>query len=290
MNNNFFEKLEDYLKNVNAKDEKELEAKVQEFVNKYNSEDFDYELTPLECAYQVLDKAEKAKSKKTALKYAKEAYEISHDCLDAILLQVSLEDNPFTKWTLLDNGLECERKRLEKEGYFKKDKIGDFYGYFETRPYIRGLCFKIDLLILEGKIKQARDLCKEVLKLNDNDNTGRRYVLLAIYAYLEEEEESLKLLKKYPEESFTILFTLAILYYKLGKDEKTQDYLKKANKANPNLLKFFKGTMKDNPKILEGFYKPGDSSEINMYFQEYCFLLATVPELDIYAREVLKNK
>ena len=37
----------------------------------------------------------------------------------------------------------------------------------------------------DGKLKKARSVCKEILKLNNNDNTGARYLLMAIYATLE---------------------------------------------------------------------------------------------------------
>lgn len=145
------------------------------------------------------------------------------DCFDAILFQAHLEDNPLKRWKLLDEGLEYEKERLEDERYFEKDNIGFFYEIFETRPYIRGLYAKADYLLLDGKMKQARDVCKEILRLNNNDNTGARYLLMAIYAYLEEEKEMLKLYKKYPEEALGILFPLFILYYKLVNDKKLKN-------------------------------------------------------------------
>ena len=120
---------------------------------------------------------------------------------------------------MLNEGLEFEKDRLEEEGYFEKDNIGHFYGIFETRPYIRGLYRKADYLIADGKAKQARDVCLEILRLNNNDNTGARYLLMAIYAYLEDEKEMLKLYKKYPEEALEMLFPQFALYYKLGKDK-----------------------------------------------------------------------
>ena len=119
--------------------------------------------------------------------------------------------------------MEYEKERLEDERYFEKDNIGFFYEIFETRPYIRGLYAKADYLLLDGKMKQARDVCKEILRLNNNDNTGARYLLMAIYAYLEEEKEMLKLYKKYPEEALGILFPLFILYYKLVNDKKLKN-------------------------------------------------------------------
>ena len=212
------------------------------------------------------------------------------DCFDAILFQVHLENNPLKRWKLLEEGLEFEKDRLEDEEYFQKDNIGHFYGIFETRPYIRGLYAKADYLILDGKIKQARDVCKEILRLNENDNTGSRYLLMAIYAYLEEENDMLKLYKKYPEEDLEMLFPLFILYYKQGNDKKAQEYLDRINKANPNFIKFFKGTMKENEEIPYRYYAKGDASEVIMYFNQYDFLVDTIPTIDYYILENSKKK
>lgn len=212
------------------------------------------------------------------------------DCFDAILFQVHLEDNPRKRMVLLEEGLEFEKDRLEDEEYFKKDNKGHFYGIFETRPYIRGLFAKADYLILDCKIKQARDVCKEILKLNENDNTGARYLLMAIYAFLEEENDMLKLYKKYPEENLEMLFPLFILYYKQGDDKKAKEYLDRINKANPDFIKFFKGAMKENTKVPDGYYSKGDSSEVIMYFRQYDFLVGTIPTIDYYILENSKKK
>ena len=278
MNNKLNNMINDFLANTDAKDENELNEKLQEFIKKYNAGEIDYENTILDEAYELLEKAENTKSKAQAIKYAKEAYETCPDCFDAILFQVHLEDNPLKRWKLLD------------EGYFEKDNVGHFYGIFETRPYIRGLYAKADYLILDGKIKQARDVCKEILRLNENDNTGARYLLMAIYAYFEEENDMLKLYKKYPEENLEMLFPLFILYYKQGNDKKAKEYLDRINKANPHFIKFFKGTMKENTDIPYRHYAKGDSSEVIMYFREYDFLVETIPTINYYILENSKNK
>lgn len=193
---------------------------------------------------------------------------------------------------LLDDGLEFERKRLEKEGYFTKENIGMFYGLFETRPYIRGLYNKAINLTMDGKIKQALSLCKEILKLNESDNTGVRYLLMAIYAYFEEEKEIIKLYKKYPEEQLEMLFPLFALYYKQGNDKLANEYLDKINKANPSFLKFFKGIISKNDEddALVGYYIKGGSSEVIMYFSNYRFLINTIPNINYYILENSKKK
>ena len=171
-------------------------------------------------------------------------------------------------------------------GYFDKDNIGHFYGIFETRPYIRGLYSKANYLIIEGKITQAKEVCKEILRLNENDNTGARYLLMAIYAYLEDEKEMLKLYDKYPEENLEMLFPLFALYYKLGDNEKANKYLEIINRENSHFIKFFKGNIEVNEKVPEGYYSMGDSSEVLMYFKQFIFLVMTMPYLNEY---VLKN-
>lgn len=290
MDNKFNNMINEFLANTDAKDEDELNEKLQEFIKKYNAGEIEYENTILDDAYELLEKAENAKSKTQAIKYAKEAYEICPDCFDAILFQVHLEDNPLKRWKLLDEGLEFEKYRLEEEGYFEKDNIGHFYGIFETRPYIRGLYAKADYLILDGKIKQARDICKEILRLNKNDNMGSRYLLMAIYAYFEEENDMIKLYKKYPEEDLEMLFPLFILYYKLGNDKKAKEYLDRINKVNQHFIKFFKGTMKENTDIPYRHYAKGDSSEVIMYFREYDFLVETISTINYYILENNKKK
>ncbi len=290
MNNKFNNIINDFCANTDAKDEKELNEKLQELIQKYNAGEVEYENTILDDVYELLEKAENAKSKKQAIKYAKEAYDMCPDCFDAILFQVHLEDNPLKRWRLLEDGLEHEKDRLEDEEYFKKDNIGHFYGIFETRPYIKGLFIKAELLIMDGKIKQSRDICKEILRLNENDNIGARYLLMAIYAYLEEEKDMLKIFNKYREENLEMLFPLFVLYYKQGNDDKAKEYLDRINKANSHFIKFFKGTIKEDKDIPEGYYSKGDSSEVLMYFRNYAFLIETLCTLDYYILENSKKK
>lgn len=206
---------------------------------------------------------------------AKEAYKMCSACFAAVLFQADLEENSIKREKILNEGLDFEKDRLEKEGYFEKDNIGHFYGIFETRPYIRGLYRKADYLIENGKVKQARDICMEILRLNNNDNTGARYLLMAIYAYLEEALE--------------MLFPQFVLYYKLGKDKEAKELLERINKANPHFIKFFKGTIKLNEDVPARYYRKGDSSEVIMYFEQYDFLVLTIPNIHEFILENSKK-
>ena len=290
MDNKFNNMINEFLANTDAKDEKELNEKLQEFIKMYNNGEIEYENTPLDDAYEILEEAQNAKTEKEAIKLAKKAYEKSRECFDAILFQCDLEENGIKRMKLLDDGLEFEKSRLTKEKYFDKENIGHFYGIFETRPYIRGLVNKAEYLLEEGKISQAENVCREVLRLNENDNMGARYLLMAIYATLEKENDMLKLYKKYPEEDLEMMFPLFALYYKLGNDKKAKEYLNRVDKCNSNFVKFFNGTIKESKNVSSGYYSRGDSSEIFMYLNRYDYLLITMPKLHEYVIENLMKK
>jgi hypothetical protein len=289
MNNKLNNMLEEFFKNNNVDNIDDANKKLQEFIQMYNNGEIEYENRPLDDAYEILEEAQSAKSKKEAIKLAKKAYEKSSECFDAILFQCDLEENGKKRMKLLDDGLDFEKNRLMKEKYFDKENIGQFYGMFETRPYIRGLVIKIEYLLEDGKLRQAANLCKEVLRLNENDNLGARYLLMAIYAALEEEKEMLSLYKKYPEEDLEMLFPLFAIYYKSGNDKKALEYLKRVDKCNSNFVKYFDGSIKQSEKVNPGYYSRGDSSEIFMYFSRYDYLLITMPRLHEYVIENLKK-
>ena len=291
MDNKFNNMLQEFLKNNNVENIDEANEKLQEFIKMYNNGEIEYENTPLDDAYEILEEAQNARNEKEAIKLAKKAYEKSPECFDAILFQCDLEENGIKRMKLLEGGLEVEKNRLIKEKYFDKENIGHFYGIFETRPYIRGLVVKAEYLLEEGKLRQAESICKEVLRLNENDNMGARYLLMAIFATLEEENDMLKLYKKYPEEDLEMLFPLFAIYYKSGNDKKALEYLKKIDKCNSNFVKYFNGTIKESGKVKPGYYSRGDSSEIFMYLERYGYLLITMPRLHEYVIEnLMKNK
>lgn len=285
MDNKLNNMLNNFFENVGDCSEEELNEKLQEFIEKYNNNEIEYESTNLDKAYELLEKAQNARSKKQALKLAKEAYETYPECFDAVIFLADLEEDEQKKVEILENGLIKEKERLEKEGYFEKDNIGHFYGIFETRPYIRGLNAKAIFLVTDGKLKQARDVCKEILRLNEHDNIGARYLLMAIYATLEDEKECLSLYKKYDEESFSMVFPLFVLYYKLGDDKKANDYLSKVNKLNKHLVEFFNGTMKEDKDVTPGYYERGGTSELMEYFGTYLFLIMSTSSIGKYIIE-----
>lgn len=103
---------------------------------------------------------------------------------------------------------------------------------------------------------------------------------MALLACLEEESEMLKFYKKYPEESLEMLFPLFALYYKMGNDKKAKSYLNKINKVNKYFIKYFNDTLEQAYDAPKGYYLLGKPSEIFMYFNNYEFLINTIPAID----------
>ena len=289
MDNKINNMIKEFLENTDAKNEEELNEALGKFFEQYNNGKIEYENTPLDEAYELLEEAENAKTIKDAKRLAKKAFETSDACFDAKLFLADIEENSLKSNKILDEGLEFEKKRLEKEGYFDKENIGRFYGIFETRPYIRGLYTKASNLCNDGKYKRAIEVCKEILKLNENDNTGSRYLLMALYAIIEDEKFMLDLYKKYKENNLEMLFPMFVLYYKKEDDVKARKYLDMINKGNKHFIKFFKGNMKLEEDIMPGYYSRGNASEVFMYMREYFFLICTLCNINDYIIENSKQ-
>lgn len=286
MDNKLNNLLNEFFSKANPKDEKEANQLLQEFIKNYNEGNIEYEETPLDKANEILEKAHNAKSKKQALKLAKQAFEESDECFDAIIFQSNLEEDSLLRDKILEDGLAYEKKRLEKNDFFKEDNIGHFFGIFETRPYIRGLYNKAHNLAEDGKIKKAIDVCKEILRLNKNDNTGTRYLLAALYAYIEDEEELKSLYKRYTEENLEMLIPFFALYYKQENYKKAKEYLNRINKANIYFVEFYKGSLEEFDPGES--YVRGEESEVMLYIRDYTFLLLSMPNLRNFVLKYFK--
>lgn len=288
MNNKMHEMLQKVIKEADEKN-MDIQEAIQKFTAKYNMGLLDdIPNTPKDDAYELLDKAYEANTKSKAKKYAKKALEVCPDLFDAKLFLIDMEDNFSKKETMLNEALKEEKEKLTDEDFFEKDCIGHFYGIFETRPYIRGLCSKAMLQTHMGKMKLAIKTSEEIIRLNESDNTGTRYMLMALYAYLEDEKNLLKLYKKYDEEySMEMIIPLMVYYYKQDDIKNAKRYLKIVEELNPNFIKFYTGKMEEDDDFIKGYYRSGSPSEVISYFNNYGFLLLAVPTLKDF---IEKNK
>lgn len=146
------------------------------------------------------------------------------------------------------NNVERTLERIEEVQKKVEDELteldlwkhkGEFWLYLETRPYMSILKLKVDIYNMSGKIEESIKLCNRIIELNNKDNLGIRYILMSNYAYTGNLKNALKLYEKYPEDSTSILFSFAYLYFTLGKEQEALGYLIKLNRANEHILNLF---------------------------------------------------
>src|SRR3954453_5282960 len=139
-------------------------------------------------------------------------------------------------------GVEAGELALGPEGF--KEYAGHFWGFLQTRPYMRARAGLAAALMKLGDVESAVAHYRDMLRLNPNDNQGIRY-LLAAHLLRQGDEAALKeLLTSYEDEgSATWLYTQALLAFR-------QDG------ASPQAVKLVKEALASNehvPAILEHF-------------------------------------
>lgn len=136
----------------------------------------------------------------------------------------------------------------------------------------------VNLLITQGRYRHAICEAEELIRLNENDNLGVRYILMALYSYFEDEYEAKILFDKYPEDSAFMLLPLIALYYKMENDKKMKSYIRKLKNKNPQLQEALEMFMDDADEdemeeILHApMYRPFSVEEVVLAFSEAMFL------------------
>lgn len=237
--------LQEFMDQFKDLSEEEARGKVDEFLKQYN--DKLAAVDPVEKdQWYYLDLAMEAEDVKVARKNAQKALTIDPYCTDAELLLIDLMDiTPEEAKKRFEKLIKKTEKHLEEEGYFAEENIGSFYMMHETRPYIRALGTYMDDLIGLGKFRAAIRAGLNIIRLNENDNLGIRYDLMALYAFMEDVSSAEALLAAYEEESAGMLFPLILLYYKMDDYTKARKYLKLLAGKNPDLKKLMMEELTD---------------------------------------------
>lgn len=218
----------------------------------------------LDRAKMVYYKACDAPTTAKRIALAKKAIGISPLCADAFVLLAEHEERASeAQLALYKTALEAGRKSL---GDSYEDLEGEFWGFIETRPFMRA---KLGLAICLWE-RNARDGAlrhlREMLALNHNDNQGVRSILVA---YLLEEglhDEAAALLKTFKDDkSANFGFSRSLLSFRLyGDSAKSRKALGAAIAQNEHVRPYIIGEKK-LPKTLPPFYSRGDDSEAVHY-------------------------
>lgn len=249
-----------------------------------------------EDAYDYLEMAEAASNSKEALKYAKKALQLEPENWDAasMVAQISAK-TPEALLDKLEKIIAQANDVMKRDGWFSEEYIGSFWGFHETRPYMRLRNIYIEMLIVCSMFKKAVEECEDLIRLNENDNLGIRYTLMHLYAYFEDEKSALELYKKYEkEQSSMFILPLSMLYYKLGDLKTSARYLKILNEKNKDTQKFFTAFIQGNAEeILDEVpsfgYQPFTIQELAVEMEENHYMFALMASYFAWGAKKLKN-
>ncbi|WP_269931017.1 tetratricopeptide repeat protein [Aminobacter sp. HY435] len=207
-----------------------------------------------------------APSKRRAL--AEKALAISPLCADAwgILAQLSEAGS--------DDELEYWRRAVEAGksalGDSFEEMVGEFWGWMETRPYMRARQGLARALWQRGLRDEATDHLKDMLRLNPNDNQGVRYALIAHLAETDDHKAITDLRDAYPEEDMAMwAWPLALAAFRRSGDAaESRKALDDAMASNAHVPAYLLGRKK-LPKRQPVYYGYGDQNEAVLYVVEF---------------------
>jgi tetratricopeptide (TPR) repeat protein len=218
----------------------------------------------LDKAKEIFYKACEAPGKKRRIALAKKAIEISPLCADAYVLLAEHEARASdVQLALYRQALEGGRKAIGDEF---DELTGEFWGWLETRPFMRAKLGLAICLWERNEREEALKHLREMLHLNPNDNQGVRSILAAYLLESSLHAELAALLKAYKDDTSTNLsFSRALLLFRLhGDSAKSRKALAAAVKQNKHVRLYVTGE-KALPKSLPPFYSWGDDSEAVHY-------------------------
>ncbi len=225
--------------------------------------------TPLEQAQDLMYDAWEAPTRERGLGLARKALALSQDCADAYAFLAEDEDVTVEEaCELYAQGMAAGHRALGVE--FFRTHTGDFWGFVETRPYMRARCGLAQCLWDLGENEQAVEHYRAMLELNPNDNQGVRYLLLACLLDLDRDVDSQRLLDAFPDDgSAAWPYARALLAFRgEGDTEQARAGLTEAINLNPHVPYYLlRRVMVSDP--VPNFLSIGEESEALVYASEY---------------------
>ncbi len=221
------------------------------------------ELDALAEAQDLVYDAWEESTAKRRLALAGKALEISPLCADALSLMAGhAPPGSEERLQLLHRAVDAGRSAL---GSSFEELEGRFWGYLETRPYMRARHDLAMELWRRGRRDEAIDHLQDMLRLNPNDNQGSRYALLAWLAETDRHAEIAALEEAYSERMAMWLWPLVLAAYRrTGDSTETRLALVEAVRSNRHVAPLLLG-WKRLPASLPDFYGIGDVNEAVLY-------------------------
>jgi hypothetical protein len=215
-----------------------------------------------------VDEAFEETSPRRQVMLARRAIEISADCADAYVL---LADNAPTRAesiSLYEQAVAAGERAIGDDRF--KEYAGRFWGFLETRPYMRAREGLADCLWEEGRKQEAAEHCRAMLRLNPNDNQGMRYRLVSMLLHLGLYDELEQLLKKYEDDaSAEWAYTRALLAFRLeGDTVRAREFLAQATDVNAH-VPLYLARVKPIPRVMPDYITFGGEDEAIGYCAQF---------------------
>lgn len=220
-------------------------------------------------AQDVMYDAWERTTSRSRVALARKALGISPLCADAYNLLAEEVGSVEEARDLYAKAVEAGELALGPKGF--KEYAGHFWGFLETRPYMRARAGLAGTLLQLGDEDTAISHYRDMLKLNPNDNQGIRYVLAARLLRRGEEAGLKELLAAYEDEGSAYwLYTRALLAFREGggDDKQAVTLVKDAWSANEHVPAILAGT---KPPVFgdSGYVTVGGPDEATYYFTEF---------------------
>lgn len=200
-------------------------------------------------------------AKRVAL--AKKALALAPHCADAWVLLAQAAATAQEACALYQKGVEAGAAALGKDDF--EDYTGHFWGFLETRPYMRARAGLAETLWTLGRHEEAIGHLQAMLELNPGDNQGLRYVLASHLLTLDDVPALQVLLDQHDDGGALWLYTQALVAFKMGADNAAQ-LAKEAFEANRYVPAVLAG--KKAPVPVGPFMSSGGEDEAAYYVAE----------------------
>jgi len=167
-------------------------------------------------AQDVMYEAWERTTSRSRIALARKALGISPLCADAYVLLAEEARSIEEARDYYAKGVEAGELALGPRGF--KQYAGHFWGFLETRPYMRARAGLAGTLLQLGDVDGALAHYRDMLKLNPNDNQGIRYVLAGCLLRQDNDSALKELLAAYEDGNASWLYTRALVAFRESGD------------------------------------------------------------------------
>ncbi|WP_116127743.1 tetratricopeptide repeat protein [Lewinella sp. IMCC34183] len=201
-----------------------------------------------------------------AVSLVRQVLKLDPDNADAYLLLADLAYASDTTLALdyARKGVAAGKRRIGKK--FRSLR-GQFWGFLETRPYMRAKLECATLLYELDRIDECLAEYAELIELNPLDNQGNRYPYASVLVESGRWKEYAELQERYAEESSAMwLFPYALYRFKTEGDTPVSlEALRQADLANAHVIPLLLREVEPEEDLLKDYYSPGDETEALTY-------------------------